>query len=122
MRLQGKDQSFPKPTYANESFRHVWEHGHHWSTSAPTIPGASKFASGIGGQSFTDDVISKAGLPTPDGTKLIYRVKDMGYVTGKDSIGRSTRAATLIVQGPCPWRTSKHWENEVITQFPGIMK
>jgi hypothetical protein len=119
---KGKDQRFPKPTYTNEGFEHVWKEGHHWSASAPTIPGQSKFAAGVGGQSFTDDVISKAGLPTARGTRLLYRVRDMGYTTGTDPTGRPTRAATVIVQGPCPWKTAKEWENEVITQFPGYMK
>ena len=118
---KGKDERFPKPTYTNESFEHGWKEGHHWSISAPTIPGKSKFKSGIGGQSFTDDVVAKAGTPESDGSKRIYRVPDMGHVTGTDSRGRPTRSATVIAQGPCPYKWSPYWENEVITQFPGLL-
>jgi YD repeat-containing protein len=119
---KSKDERFPKPTYTNTTFEHVWEEGHHWSISAPTIPGKSKFKAGIGGQSFTDDVVAKAGAPTERGSNLLYRVADMGYVTGTDVRGRPTRAGTVIVQGPCPYKWSEKWENEVITQFPGYMK
>jgi YD repeat-containing protein len=115
------DQRFPKPTYTNDTFEHVWSHGHHWSNSSPTVPGAGRFASGIGGQVFTDAVVSRAGSPVLQGTRLIYRAIDMGYVTGTDRAGRPTRSATVIVQGPCPYKWSPHWENEVITQFPGLL-
>jgi YD repeat-containing protein len=119
---KGKDKRFPKPTYTNESFRHVWDEGHHWSVDAPTIPGKSKFKAGIGGQAFTDEVVAKAGEPTRRKSSLLYRVADMGYVTGTDVGGRPTRAGTVIVQGPCPYKWTEPWENEVITQFPGYMK
>jgi YD repeat-containing protein len=120
---KSKDQSFPKPTYTASSFEHVWEHGHHWSIDAPTIPGKSKFKAGIGGQAFTDDVVSKAGMPTPGiDRSLVYRVADMGYITGTDARGRPTRSATVVVQGPCPYKLSRYWENEVRSQYPGLLR
>jgi hypothetical protein len=119
-----------KAKYTATSDQHVIDHGHaadgkpqmvdkNATKSLGKTQYKSKFASGEGGQKFTDEVLDhpntvKTGPQTSG--RIKYENKDLGRVTGLGRDGNPVRGGEVIVEGPNPKPGAS--TGDVVTQYP----
>ncbi len=126
----GTGASKDKAQYTAKSDKHVSDHGHAPDGKPLTVDKSatkaagktqykSKFASGEGGQNFTDEVVNHPDVvktgPQANG-RVKYEVKDMGRVTGTGRDGTPVRGGEVIVEGPSPKPGAV--AGDVVTQYP----
>jgi YD repeat-containing protein len=110
---------FDRPTLTFLSISKMIASGHVPAIMDVSIPGQSSFAADVSpNQDLVDEVVRRAGRPTPSGNgNLRYYVPNLGRTVGTFA-GRDTRGIELIVAPECvpkgrPWK-----RNEVVSFYP----